>query len=188
MMIDPHVWLRWTKPFLSSDRADWLQAMESELAHIEDDRARHNFAFGCFASIVQDFSRSRRGLSSIARCAGAFSILTMSCFGIWSAMRMNLSTEASMVPYMIIALCMFYMGAAGFLLTSLSHLRTYAKIGAKLAIAGWVYGLLASSMSSPIPSSFMQAISIEMAGFMIGLYALTIWLGWLYTPGACDEC
>ena len=188
MMINPQSWLRWARVFATPQHADWLRAMEAELDHIQGDRARHHFAFGCFVSIAQDVGRSRRGLSVIARWSGAACILLMSCLGIWSAMRMNMTTEASMVPYMIIALCMFYMGAAGFLLTSLRHLRTYAKLGAKLAIAGWVYGVLASSMASPIPPAFVQAISIEMAGFMIGLYALTIWLGWLYTPGACDEC
>ena len=188
MNVDPHIWLRWAAPFLTTGRSEWLRAMQAELSHIPDQRAQHQFARGCFFSILNDFSRSRRGLNYIARGGGACCILTLSLFGVWSAVHISDTAPTSLVPYMIMALCLFYMGAAGLLITSLNYLKTYVKFGTKLAVAGWLYGTFASSMTAPVSLSFVQALSIEMAGFMIGLYALTIWLGWLYTPGGCDEC
>jgi len=187
MMIDPKTWLRWARLILNPKRADWLRAMEAELFEIPDAGERSRFGFGCFTSVLHDAARSRRGLNYIARGLGAFLILVMSVAGVWMMVKLGKSPETFAASRLVIGLCLFYLVSAGLLIVSLRYLQIYAKLGLVLAVSGWAYCALAKPSFETLQVDFLSAISVEMAGFMIGLFIATIYLNWLYNPEACDD-
>ena len=178
MIFDTHAWLNVAGRVARTERKEWLTAMAVEAAQIENTKERHEFAYGCFKTALNDRIRSRQSLHYIARISGAILIMAMSFMGLLTIQgNTTLGTEAIKL---ISFLCMSYLGASCLLLVSLTGLRIYAAIGTAFAGCLWLYCVLLQPEFTTIPLKFLTAIAVEIAGFSISLILITIYLNWLY--------
>lgn len=182
MMINSKLWMRWAKLIVTPKRVSWLSAMEAELSEIAETKERNRFSFGCFVAVVQDAARSRRGLNYIARAIGMFSIIVMCSAVLWVSVKLGVEEETVAVSKLFMVLSFYYLISAGLLVISLRYLKLYAKIGVLLAMSAWSYCFIVNPKFESLPTSFLSALALEMAVFMIGLFIASIYLRWLYEP------
>jgi len=186
MSFSPQLWLYWASHFMPRARRDWLSAMEAELREISDPSEQKDFTVGCFKAAVKEGTQSRRGLSYIARLGGAGCLLSLSCAGIYSAGKMGADPEIIIVSQIIAGLCLFYIGGAALLISSLRGLKIYAGLGFSLALTAGIYCLIARPNSDQLPLEFLTAINFEAAGLMAGLFLFALYLCCLYDPEIHD--
>jgi len=185
MIIRAQTWLNWTRHISNDRHSEWIQAMEGEFYEISDMDEQTRFARGCFLSIVWMTACSRRGLQYMARGCGTLLIIIAIISGLWIFIKFRFSAQALIQSWMIIGLLLFYLPSAFFLLKSLKNLQIYAKTGLILALSIWgcsYYYIVVYSGYEISTPFFLIAISLEMAGFMISLWAISIALSWLYNP------
>ena len=186
MIMNSQTWLRLARRISDPRRADWLDAMSAECAHLDDPKQQSAFAAGCFKAALSDTVRTRRGLSAIARLGGALIILLMSGFGFGVALKLS-GTEFSVPMAALVAgLCVFYAICAMLLAASLRGLRFVALAGFIVALGARLYLGMAAPELTASTSEFLKALSFEMAGLMTGFIMASVWLGWLYDPSLND--
>ena len=186
MILSALIWVSMARRIMPDANKDWLDAMEAELFAISDSAMRQKFAFGCFQTALFYAARSRKGLSYIARGGGALLIVMMCFYGILHSTRIGASEELLAISYLISGLCLFYLGGAALLLTSLKGLKIYAILGFALALISAIYFRFTTQNFEGLPTDFLVAINFEVAGIMLCLFLASLYLNCLYKPELDD--
>ncbi len=186
MSTTPNLWLLWASKLMPVQRAEWMQAMESEMMELSGPDERAAFARGCFLAALKEWAHSRKGLSIIARIGGATFLGALSIFGISAASSMALVPGQEYASQTIIGLCVIYLCSAILLLTSLKGLKVFSAVG---FVGGLAISLLVRNTQTSDAgyyAEFQSAIYLEASGLMGVLFLATLYLGFLYSPDEPD--
>lgn len=182
MIFSPSSWLKYTSLLLPKNRLQWLSAMQAELLSIPEEKARREFAFGCFVAALSEWCQSRKGLNWIARTGGAALLILFSIFIFYSSNQMTGGADTKAIASTINNLGFVYLITAALLIVSLKALRGFSAIGLLAAISSWFYVMVTDAISSSTLLKFYAVISVEVAGIMTFLFLTSIYLNWLYSP------
>ncbi len=182
MKLSPKFWMQAASFISCETRADWMRAMEAELGAIETLEGRKTFAAGCFQAALYDFTRSRRGLSIMARGGGAVLALLMSGYVFGVALKWIGAAETAAMGMLIAGLSLYYAVCAALLWASLRRLQIFAISGFGAAVCGHIYFRLLAPQWESLSPEFLQAVSLEMAGLMTGFFIAGAFLLRLYDP------